>query len=70
MKDIDKDIEHLLYIKEELQKVKDFLSKNPKAIIVSQLRYNFWQDNNLIKPDLRYYIAPMEIKPYLENFQG
>ena len=70
MKDIDKDIEHLLHIKEELQKVKDFLSKNPNVIIVSQLRYKFWQDNGLLKSDIQYYIAPLELRPYIENFQG
>ena len=70
MKNIDEEINHLLYIKEEIIKAKDFIALNPEACIVSPLRYKFWQDNNLLKPDIKYYIAPLEIKDYIENFQG
>lgn len=70
MKNIDKEINHLLYIKEELLKAQDFISKNPEACVCSIQRYKFWQDNNLLKPSTKYYIAPLEIKDYIENFQG
>ena len=70
IKNIDEEINHLLYIKEEIIKAQDFMSLNPEACIVSPLRYKFWQDNNLLNPNIKYYIAPLEIKPYIENFQG
>jgi hypothetical protein len=70
IKNIDEDINHLLYIKEEINKVNDFISLYPEACIVSPLRYKFWQDNNLLNPNIKYYIAPLEIKPYIENYQG
>lgn len=70
IKNIDEEINRLLYIKEEIKKAKDFLSINPEACIVSPLRYKFWQDNNLLNPDIKYYIAPLDIKPYIENYQG
>lgn len=70
MKNIQEEINHLLYLKEEIIKAQDFKLKNPEACICSSLRYKFWQDNNLLKPEIKYYIAPLEIKDYIENFQG
>ena len=70
IKNIDKEINHLLYIKEEINKVNNFISLYPEACIVSPLRYKFWQDTNLLNPNIKYYIAPIEIKPYIENYQG
>ena len=70
MKDIDKEIEELLALKQEVIKAKEFKTSYPDAIIVSQARYNFWAENNLLKQNVNYYIAPVEIKSYIEDFQG
>lgn len=70
MKDIDNEIETLLTLKQEIIKANKFKAEHPDAIIVSQLRYDFWKNNNLLKPDVDYFIAPVEIKHYIENFQG
>lgn len=70
MRDIDQEIEILLKRKEEIFKVSEFQKNNPTGVVVSQLRYDFWKTNNLLKPDTEYYIAPLEIKEYIENFQG
>ena len=70
IQNIDEEINHLLYIKEEINKANDFISLYPEAVIVSPLRYKFWQDNNLLNPDIKYHIAPLEIKPYIENYKG
>ena len=70
LKDIDKEIEELLALKQEVIKAKDFKTSYPDAVIVSQARYNFWAKNNLIKQNVNYYIAPLGIKPYIEDFQG
>lgn len=70
MQNIDQEIEVLLKRKEEILKALEFQKQKPDGMVVSQLRYDFWKNNNLIKPDTEYYIAPLEIKNYIENFQG
>jgi hypothetical protein len=70
MRDINQEIETLLKRKEEILKALEFQKNNPAGVVVSQLRYNFWKNNNLLKSDLEYYIAPQEIKEYIEDFQG
>ena len=70
MKDIDKEIESLLALKQEIIKAKEFKANYPTAVVVSQARYNFWAENNLLKQNINYYVAPIEIKPYIEDFQG
>lgn len=70
MRDINQEIETLLKRKEEILKALEFQKNNPAGVVVSQLRYNFWKNNNLLKPDIDYYIAPQEIKEYIEDFQG
>ena len=70
MLDIDQEIETLLKRKEEILKALEFQKQNPEGIVVSQLRYDFWKNNNLLKSSVNYYIASADIKNYIENFQG
>ena len=70
MRDIDKEIEQLLALKKEIINVKDFQAHCRNVVIVSQAKYNFWAEKNLLKSDKFYCIAPIEIKPYIEDFQG
>ena len=70
MQDIDQEIEVLLKRKEEIIKALEFQKQNPDGIVVSQLRYDFWKSKNLLKSDIEYYIAPLGIKDYIEDFQG
>lgn len=70
MQDIDQEIETLLKRKEKILKALEFQKQNPEGLVVSQLRYDFWKSKNLLKSNISYYIAPLDIKNYIDNFQG
>ena len=70
MKDIDQEIEKLLQLKAELDKINELKKSVPNLQVVSQLMYDHLSSKNLIKSDVEYYIASIEIKDYLEGFRG
>ena len=67
---IDTEIEKLLAIKEMVDDIKilNIITKNLQ--VVSPTRYDFLEANNLLKADTYYYIAPLEVKPYIEDYYG
>ena len=69
-KDINQEIEHLLKIKEEVDKVNNFKKSVDKYEIVSQLMYDFFASKNLLKSDVFYYIVNNEVGQYIEGFRG
>lgn len=70
IKDIDQEIEKLIKIKEEINKINDLKNSVDKLEVMSQARYDFLTSKNLLKSDVFYYIADMEVKPYIEGFSG
>lgn len=70
IKDIDQEIEKLLKIKEEINKINDLKNSVDKLEVMSQARYDFLASKNLLKSDVFYYVADMEVKPYIEGFSG
>lgn len=70
MKDINQEIQNLLYIKSIVDQIAEKRNLNPNIIVVSQLRYDYWAERNLLKPNTDYFIAPIEVKPYISDFQG
>lgn len=69
IKDIDQEIEKLLEIKKEVDKINELRKINKNLIIVSQARYDFINSINPVDLDM-YYIAPLEVRPYVEGYQG
>lgn len=69
-KDIEQELNELLKIKEEVDKIRGFKEAIEKCEIVSQLMYDFLNSKNLIKPDVVYYIATNEVGQYIEGFRG
>jgi hypothetical protein len=67
---IDKEIEKLLKIKETLHEIALLKAVYLNLQVVSEERYTFLASKKLLKPDVYYYIAPLEIKSYIEDFQG
>jgi hypothetical protein len=70
IKDIDKEIAKLLKIKEEINNINNLKNSVDKLEVMSQARYNFLASKNLLKSDVLYYIADLEVKPYIEGFSG
>lgn len=70
IKDIDQEIEKLLKIKEEINNINNLKNSVDKLEVMSQARYDFLASKNLLRPDVFYYIADMEVKPYIEGFSG
>ena len=69
MKDINLEIKKLLELKEELDKITELKKTNENLIIVSQARYDFLNSKHPIEPN-KYYIASLELRPYIEGYQG
>ena len=69
-KDIDKEIEKLLAIKEIINEINNLRKTVDKLEIVSQLMYDYKESKGIIKPDVLYYITTREVGQYLEDFQG
>lgn len=69
-KNIDQEIEKLLNIKEEINNINNLKKYVDKLEVVSQARHDFLASKNLLKSDVFYYIADMELKPYIEGFSG
>ena len=69
-KNINEEIEKLLKIKEEVDKINDFIKHTDKYEIVSQSMYDFLNSKNLIKPNVFYYITSIEVGSYIEGFRG
>ena len=69
-KDIDKEIEKLLEIKEIVDEIKILKVIIENVQVLSQARYDFLASKNAIKLDVYYYIAPLETRPYIEDYQG
>ena len=70
IKNIDEEIAKLLKIKETVDAIKTLRLVTKNLQVMSRARYDFLASKNLIKPDSYYYIADLEIKPYVEDFQG
>ena len=69
-KNIDKEIERLLTIKDEVDKINKLKESDLKLEVVSQSRYDFFASKNLLRADTFYYIATVEVGRYVEGFQG
>ena len=70
LRDINQEIEKLLEIKKEVEKIVELRKSNSNIIILSQARYDFFKSQDLLIQDKYYYIAPIEVRPYIEDFQG
>lgn len=70
VKNIDQEIEKLLEIKKEVDKILELQKSIPNLMVVSQARYDFFKTNNLLKSSIYYHIAPVEVRSYIEGFQG
>ena len=69
-KNINEEIEKLLEIKEEVDKINEFIRSTKKYEIVSQRMYDFLNSKNLLKSDTLYYITSIEVGQYIEGFRG
>lgn len=69
-KNIDQEIEKLLKIKAEVDKIKEIKKIVSNCEIVSQLMHDFLATNNLLNPNVFYYITTNEIGQYVEGFRG
>ncbi len=70
IKNIDQEIESLLKIKKEVDYILELKRSVPNILVVSQARYDFFASKNLLRPEIFYYIASTEVRPYIEDFQG
>ena len=70
VKDIDKEIEKLLEIKEIVDELAILRIITKNLQVLSQARYDFLASKNLLKPEVYYYVAPLEVRPYIEDYQG
>ena len=70
IKNIDTEIEKLLQIKEEINHIIELKKTVPNLMVLSQARYNFFKENNLLQSEVFYYIASLDVRPYIEGFQG
>ena len=70
IKDINKEIDKLLEIKEMVDDIAVLRVITKNLQVVSPARYDFLVSKNLKKNDTYYYIAPLEVKPYIEDYQG
>ena len=68
--DINQEIEKLLEIKKEVDTINQLRATKSNVEVMSQARYDFLNNRNLTKPDIFYYIAPVEVGKYVEGFQG
>ena len=68
MKNIIDDINHLLYLKKELNIIQKAKEENPNLRIMSQQRADFLKSKNLPLND--FIRAPLDLKPYIENYEG
>ena len=69
-KNITEEIEKLLKIKEEVDKINEAIRSTEKYEIVSQRMYDFLTSKNLLKSDTLYYITSIEVGQYIEGFRG
>lgn len=69
LRDINQEIEKLLEIKKEVDKINELRKINKNLMVVSQARYNYISSANPVDQDI-YYIAPLEVRPYVEGYQG
>jgi hypothetical protein len=67
---IDTEIEKLLKIKEIVDDIAILRVITKNLQVVSEARYDFLLSKKLLKPDTYYYIAPIEVRPYVENYYG
>ena len=70
LKDINQEIEHLLKLKKEIDEITELKKSVKNLQIVSKARYDCLANKNLIKSDALYYIASLEVRDYIEDFQG
>ena len=70
MENLTELIEKLLEIKEIVDEIKILKVIIENVQVLSQARYDFLASKNAIKPDVYYYIAPLEVRPYVEDYQG
>ena len=70
LKNINQEIDHLIKLKKEIDEIA-ILKKTIKNLqVVSKARYDCLANKKLLKPDVLYYIASLEAKDYIEDFEG
>ena len=70
MKDINQELEKLLRIKTELDKIMELKKTVPTLLVVSQLMYDHLSSKNLLNPNTLYYVTSVEVGQYIEGFRG
>ena len=68
MRDIDKDIEHLLHIKEEVEKIRAAQKMNNKIVVLSPSLYMNLLALKAIHFGTYYYQVDPEVGQYIEGY--
>lgn len=69
MKDIDKEINKLLAIKNEVLEIQMAIKQSKIAIIpISQWKYYELASNDMLRHDTLYYIVEPEVGQYIESY--